>query len=212
MEPTQIKAIIDDALRDPRNFPILAYVLVFVLAGLGAFAASYLRRKGENVATKEDVAELTDLVERVRTQYAERIENLAHQNRQALEQGGREHQLRLAALDRRLDAHQQAFTLWRKLFFSIYTPEITNTVRECQTWWDSNCLYLDPLAREAFVRAFRAAHLHKDLLDARSPSEDIKANWEKITSAGDAIVRGAALPPIKDLEREGILNKDDKAA
>src|SRR4051812_21360843 len=119
MEPTQIRGIIEDALRDPRNLSVLAYLVVGIVAGLVAYAASYLRRKGENVATKEDVSELTELVERVRTQYAERLENLAHQNRLVLEQGSREHQLRLAALDRRLDAHQQAFALWRKLFFSI---------------------------------------------------------------------------------------------
>jgi uncharacterized protein HemX len=125
MEPAQLKPIIEDALRDPRNFPVLAYVLVFVVAALGAWVGAYLKRKGENLATKEDVTELTELVERVRSQHAERLENLAHENRKVLEQGSREHQLRLAALDRRLETHQQAFTLWRRLLSSLDTEDVS---------------------------------------------------------------------------------------
>lgn len=212
MEPVQIKTIIGDALRDPGNFPILAYVIVVIGAALGACVGAYLKRKGENLATKEDVTMLTELVERVRSVHAERLENLAHENRKVLEFGSREHQLRLAALDRRLETHQQAFTLWRKLLSSVHTDDIGKVVIECQTWWDSNCLYLDTDAREAFVRAYRAAHLHKGLLSGGTPSEEIKENWNTIVNAGHTIVLGAALPPIKKFTTEGILNEDDKAA
>lgn len=37
---------------------------------------SYLKEKGKNLATKEDIAEITDKVERVKTQYASDIEKL----------------------------------------------------------------------------------------------------------------------------------------
>src|SRR4051812_8238761 len=198
MDTAQIKSIVEEALRDPRNLPWLSYVLVFIAAVVGALLGPYLKRKGENLATKEDVTELTHLVENVRTQYAERLENLAQENRKVLDRVSREHQLRLAALDRRLETHQQAFTLWRKLKSHIYGENIGEVVMECQTWWNANCLYLDPDAREAFVRAYLAASLHKDLLAGNTPAEDIKENWEKIEHAGAAIETGASLPPIKD--------------
>src|SRR5262249_2999875 len=59
---------------------------------------------------KEDIAKITREVEQVKHEYARRLESLAHQNRLVLEQGSRRHQLRMAALDRRLEVHQQAYT------------------------------------------------------------------------------------------------------
>ena len=216
MDAIETKSVVEQALRDPQNLPWVAWIVVALVAALVSFLVSYLRRKGDNLATKEDIAELTEQVERVRSQHAQRLENLVHENRKALENTSREHQLRLAALERRLEAHQQAFTLWRKLISAMNSDKLPGVVIECQTWWDSNCLYLDAQSREAFVRAFRAAHIHESLLPGRSQGEPgtdiIKDNWDDIVSAGNAIVQGAALPPIKDLTTEGILTKDDRAA
>src|SRR6266498_2581136 len=78
------------------------------------YLPSYLSKKGENLATKEDIAVITREVEQVRSEYAERLENIVQQNRLLLEQTKRKHQLSIAALDRRLEAHQQAYTLWWK--------------------------------------------------------------------------------------------------
>ncbi len=60
------------------------------------------------------------------------------------------HQLRMAALDRRSEAHQEAFALCRKLVSSVHHENIGEVVMECQYWWNKNCLYLGPEAREAF--------------------------------------------------------------
>ena len=72
----------------------------------------------------------------------------------------RTHQLRLAALDRRLQAHQEAFALWRGLLADMHDPaRIGDAVRKCEDWWNNNCLYLSPDARQAFVQAYLTAHL-----------------------------------------------------
>jgi hypothetical protein len=216
MNAIETKSIVEQALRDPQNFPWVAWIVVAIGTTLISFLVSYLRRKGDNRATKEDIAALTELVERVRSQHAERLENLAHENRKALDNTSREHQLRLAALDRRLDAHQQAFALWRRLNAAMYTERLDGVVSECQKWWDNNCLYLDSQAREAFGRAYQAAHNHVALLSGFDrgivTEERIEQNGDIIRSAGPAIVIGAALPPIKDFTTEGILAKDDTAA
>jgi hypothetical protein len=206
MDSNGIKAIVEQALRDPQNFPWFAWIVVVTVAALGSFFGSYLWRKAHNLATKEDIAELTEQVERVRSQHAERLENLAHENRKALENTSREHQLRLAALDRRLDTHQQAFTLCEKLISAMHTDKVGGVVSECQSWWQNNCLYLDAQARDAFFHAYHAAHIHESLLrglsSGQSP-ETIKENWAKIVTAGNVIAQGVALPPIKELVIDG---------
>ena len=136
--------------------------VVFLL--LKSFLPSYLAQKAQNLATKEDIARITNEIERVKSQYAFLLEELKAR-----------HQLRLAAVDRRLQAHQEAYALWRKLIFTSQ-DSIHTVVIECQDWWNNNCLYLSHEAREAFRDAFFAAHTHDDLLKSRPGAEAIKAN------------------------------------
>lgn len=50
---------------------------VFVLALLATrYLPSYIKEKGKNLATKEDIASITNEIEKVRSQYAENIEAL----------------------------------------------------------------------------------------------------------------------------------------
>jgi hypothetical protein len=79
---------------------VIGIVLKFLLPG-------YLGEKGENLATKEDIGHITDKIEAIKTQYALLVEAAKIDN-----------QLRVAALDARLQKAQQAFTLWRKLLNS----------------------------------------------------------------------------------------------
>lgn len=75
--------------------------VVFLL--LKSFLPSYLAQKAQNLATKEDIARITNEIERVKSEYAFLLEELKAR-----------HQMRLAAVDRRLQAHQDAYSLWRK--------------------------------------------------------------------------------------------------
>lgn len=43
---------------------LLGLILVFVMAAAGAYFGSYLRKKGENLATREDIDKMVDQVER----------------------------------------------------------------------------------------------------------------------------------------------------
>jgi hypothetical protein len=155
---------------------IIGAMLKFLLPG-------YLGEKGKNLATKEDIEHITDKIEAVKTQYALLVEAAKVDN-----------QLRVAALDARLQKAQQAFTLWRKLVSATHSSHCAAVVLECQTWWEDNCLYLEPSAREAFSSAYAAANLHQSLLDNRSDAEAVMANFAKIKAAGDIIVKSVSLP------------------
>jgi hypothetical protein len=138
-------------------------VVGFLCFILGRFLKSYSSEKGKNLATREDVASITKLVEDVK-----------HQNSLLIEEQRTYGQLRLAAADRRLEAHQNAFTLWRKVFrhchddYSLLRPIII----ECEQWWERNCLYLSPEASSAFDHAYWAAGSHASLLPT-GPLEEI---------------------------------------
>lgn len=110
-------------------------------------------------------------------------------------------QLRLAALDKRLEAHQQAYTLWRKLIGVVYMEDqIHSIVMECQDWWEKNWLYLEVDARVAFPRAYLTAVDHHSLLKSRAQTEDIKHSWEIIMLPGKLLVKGVELPSIAEDE------------
>lgn len=164
----------------------------------------YARKKGENLATKQDIADITEEIEKVQSEYAKQLEEISQQNRLILEQAKQKHELRVAALDRRLEAHQQAFTRWRRLLHKVHDKEIGKIVRECQEWWVKNCLYLDAESRAAFRDAYHAAFLHRDLVNGNrgtgDGSEDIIQNFKVITDAGEKIVKGVELPSLGEDE------------
>ena len=120
----------------------------------------------------------------------------------------RENQLRLAAIERRLIAHQEAYALWRKLIFTSEDKDFENVVLECQSWWNNNCLFLDPKSREAFFDAYTAAG-DRPLL----PNRDTNALMENVrmtAKAGEIIVRGISLPTIGDESKFVQIKKNKK--
>ena len=168
---------------------------------IGHFFPAYAKQKGENLATKEDIKDITNKIEEVRIEYSKQLEGLRHQNALILEQGRQRHQLQLAALDKRLEIHQQAFTLWVELKFSVYKDNIHEVVYKCQEWWEHNCLYLDKKVSDAFLAAYRSAANHKELVDSRSEVSVIKENWEAIELLGKIIFESVKLPSIAGYER-----------
>ena len=168
------------------------------------YVTHYIRKKGENLATKQDIAEITDEIEKVRSVYTKRLEGISQQNRLLLEQAKRKHQLSIAALDRRLEAHQQAYALWWKLRSVLHKDVAGSVVVECQDWWVKNCLYLDAEARQAFLNAYHGAFAHRELADEyRGTSEGkeiIEKNFMAVINAGDKIVKGVELPSLGEEE------------
>jgi hypothetical protein len=188
-------------------------VLVLLLIGVAvlvwrSFLPAYLGKKGENLATKEDIAAITNEVERVKSFYAKELKQLEHWHERLLEELRWKQQLRMAAVEKRLEVHQHAYMLWRKLRSKLYSDDINSIVLECQEWWRSNCLYLAPAAREAFRLAYSLAADHRNLV-ARGPASgvDAKENFEIIMKAGEAIVSGVELPTLGEREAEDATDK-----
>ena len=103
------------------------------------YLPGYARKKGENLATKEDIGEITKTQEEIKHQFAELIE--ASKQR---------HALRTLVAERRMDAHQQAFKLVKQL---LSAREDKTVIKDGKEWMDNYCLYLAPEARMAVLKA-----------------------------------------------------------
>lgn len=122
----------------------------------------------------------------------------------------RQNQLGLAALDKRLEAHQRAYAFWRKMAFNAANKDtIGEIVLAAQTWWEENCLYLDSKSRAAFYQSLLCASNHHVILKS-GPNDLVTKNWNDIQKAGPLIVMGASLPTIGD-ENEFIQNIKNKS-
>lgn len=122
------------------------------------------------------------------------------------------HQLRTAALEKRLQAHQEAYALWRSIRQLIGSDVgKPSLIGECEKWWENNNLYLTAQARAAFIKAYHAASdIHKYKGVPEFSKLFIEA-VEDIKNAGKIIVEGVNLPPIGDLGsmKVGDSRKDD---
>jgi hypothetical protein len=169
-------------------------IVVGVIANriLAPYLAEYAKTKGKNLADKEDVRHITQLVESVK-----------QDNQVLLEQVKLRGQLRLAAAEKRLEIHQEAFVMWRGLLQVVHTAQVREVVRTCQTWWEHNCLFLTAEARGAFMRAYQAAADHQMILDGPRNDETARLareNWNTIMRAGLDIVEGVNLPAMGEAE------------
>ena len=168
-------------------------VVVFFLK---AYFSGYLGEKAKNLATKEDIAEITRQVEGVKNEYSLNIEGLKAHN-----------QLKMAALAERLQAQQQAFMHWRRLNRAAHTRDDAKLMIEvlaCEAWWDENCLYLNAETREAFQESYWSAKYFFSASRATmQPQMEINA-WDRLNAAGDVIVRSVDLPSLGRREHEYI--------
>lgn len=165
-------------------------------------AITRLAKKAENLATKEDIAAITHEVEGVKVQYT-----------QLVEEGKARHQMRMAVIDKRLAAHQTAFSLWRQLQRYVHgdQAEMLRVVMRCQEWWEENCLYLEPSVRQQFVASYMAAHQHGGLLAGNASADELKANFGVIQRFGNVVMKAVELPGLSDAEAELLANADRSA-
>ena len=70
MTPEQLQQYVDTALKQRERFNLVFYLLTIVLSIGGSWLISYVREKGKNLATKEDIAEITQKVESIKTDLA----------------------------------------------------------------------------------------------------------------------------------------------
>jgi hypothetical protein len=177
---------------------ICQLVATLALGALVLLARAYAQEKGKNLATKEDIADITHQVEEVKAEYARQRQALEHAHQQLLKQSDQTHQLSLAAIDLRLKAHQEAFAKCQDFFALAHRrpPEGTEKMNTLLQWWRENCLYLSPEAATAFREASDAAAVHRDLLDGRVGHQAVSENWQKIARAGGVIAAAVQLPSI----------------
>jgi hypothetical protein len=81
-------------------------------------------------------------------------------------------QFRLACLDRRLQAHQEAFGLWSELM-KCPSEQFLEVHARSSRWWDNNCIYLEQEVSKAFRESLSAIHQHHLLIHVRG-SDDIQ--------------------------------------
>jgi hypothetical protein len=194
--------------------------LAFLANGIGAalgtgivgalgwlLMSSYFGEKAKNLATKQDIAAITREVEQVKAEFQQARDAQQHGNELALKSVDFEHQLRLAALERKLDAHQGAFTHWWELQGKVHgnRDEAWSAVRACQDFWVRHNVFLTPEARQAFYDAYFAAQNLIHLRDEPKDAESLRLlrEWSAtVAKAGNVIAQAVALPPFQ-LERLG---------
>ena len=105
---------------------------------------------------------------------------------------------RLAALDKRMQAHQDAYKIVYQMIKVDYnSEEFGDLNKKCWKWWDKNCLYLEANARKSFNAALNAMVIFGENTPASK-----QARGELFNKAIDDIESGIYLPPIGDYERE----------
>ena len=108
--------------------------------------------------------------------------------------------LAVAALDKRLDAHQIAYALWDEIVGAVHSSDhISDVVEKAQEFWKNNCLYLDAKSRHAFRDCYFFALNHRELLKGDRNDETkrlIKESWDTIMLPGTALAEGISLPSL----------------
>ena len=112
--------------------------------------------------------------------------------------------LQMAALDKRLQALQDAYKLWSDVARHIHQEDsLIHAIEKANNWWTENCLYLDATSRESFRRSLIAAGNHKNLLESRSDpnwKKEVDENWDIIRRVPTDLIEAAYLRPLSDLE------------
>jgi hypothetical protein len=174
-----------------------SFLLVLVASaaggGIGAFLRSFITTKGQNLATRQDIADIT------RAQ-----EEMKHQFNVLIEESKQKHSLRTLAADKRLEAHQGAFKRIKKL---LSAGRDTAVIDEIYAWMDDNCLYLSAEARiavwaaigHANARASQLAEIDNVAVEPkhRMQYDDLAMkNFEAIMAALKPVVDGVDLPAL----------------
>jgi hypothetical protein len=103
---------------------------------------------------------------------------------------------KLVALEKRLAVHQQAYSLWRDLMFSMNSDEGGQKAYECERWWQDNCLYLDKKSSDSFHTATLVANTFGQIPNDRT--DERKKDFYKMHKAGKHITEGIGLPHLED--------------
>ncbi len=199
------------------------YIGYFLSAFVGMVACWVIKPAYEGFARKkgEIIAELAN---------AQKLEELKALGRKQVDQDNENHKaqlagrnsMRAASIDKRMEVHQEAFSLWWELRSAVHGDPalLSKCVLKCQAWWVDNCLYLDPTPREDFSLAYSAASMHREFVRSTVRDEDtkraLKESWAWIMAPGRSLPAAVELPPIaedlRDPSKSLESNVNDSAA
>lgn len=117
-----------------------------------------------------------------------------------------QHELKLAALDKRLEVHQQAYTWWLNVLRSLFEKEKLHKeiLPSAYKWWDENCLYLHKNVAHKLRAAFLIAGTYEVMADAYrgqpNGADSIERMHLDIASVGPLIQAAVGLPEINPSE------------
>lgn len=172
-----------------------------IIFGLRAYFGSYFAKKAEALATKEDIGDITRIIEAVKDQNARELAKLTEALRA-------QSSLRLLAGERRLETHQKAYMLWREMISTVHDPDPdTRGIfrNKFHDFFFENCLYLDPKVRATFLDAITSFDVHHDLTKGQALisgrgrdmlAQTITENYARVRALGDAITEACELPSI----------------
>lgn len=177
-------------------FTLVAAVAAATIPFWSGYFSNYGAQKGKNLADKEDIQTLTNLVESVKAQHAAEIERIkAHL------------QLRGALLEKRLAAHQHVFTLLKRAMICASNRERSTQVRnELETWMDENCLWLDEQTRESVWEACRAIHPYGESVRNKLSLEEQSEVFQPLLRAQSLVVASIDLPSVSTAELDPLWN------
>jgi len=184
----------------------IAWAIAAFLAGMFVrhLIAPYLAEKGKNLATREDIGEITRTVESVKAVFQRDASELQETLKASTS-------LRFLAAEKRLEVHQQGFYLASQMLQRAFEDDITKRSHfeaECADFWQRNCLYLDKTVQEAFPDAAAAFHIHMEMVQdyrgmGEAFTEKVKANMQQIRALVEAIKKAVDLPSIGGVLTEG---------
>lgn len=99
----------------------------------------------------------------------------------------------LAALEKRLEIHQEAYRHWTDLYWNWHKDAARDIAHRCQEFWYANCMYLDPASRDSFKRIlFHAGTFH-------SYDDAMKQQvFDQLTDVGRHLTEGVDLHFMRD--------------
>lgn len=192
---------------------ILSSTATFAVLALWVTSKSYLGERAKNLATQQDIQKITDAVEKVRADYASRLQESEHKNALMLERYRSVAEAQRTLLERRLEALQGAYARLQKLSWDMTSDDagaINQMVMDAQEFWLNNCIYMGWDVGISFKRGYMTAGAHKALLDARFDADVIEQSGEFVRNAIKDIIRAAELPADKvilDSELERVTPK-----
>lgn len=109
-------------------------------------------------------------------------------------------EMKLAALDKRLQVHQEAYTHWLNVTRYMYNYKLVRPfLDQALNWWDKNCLYLFPEVALEFRRALLKAGNLESIRGGLNPDALVEYQ-QGIINVGGLIQSSMGLPVIGEDE------------